>query len=387
MQQLTGTVGEGGANARHDVALVQAMLVVTTRPSALDPKQSPYLDKIDGDCGNHTKDAIRQFQTDQVFVDPSGRVSRMVPGATPGLVREGDVTCTKLLSAVPAAFKDLRVLAKSKIVYVAAEGAARNAAFNHANQLTFQPQFRSSVISLLSRMFDAFGIAIDVCEAGDRRTFQTQYELLTSRRNVTNAGPGESNHNFGQAVDLGFPGLRWLREDGTPVENESAWLHQLDPTQTARDDALIFWNTLRQSGAQVGLFRGPESDRPHLQAWSDVGIDMANRLAAHLTRVGKMRWTGRSQRYQCDLGFGGRFFDVGSATQIWSRQATITVEVLSQARKQNPAPSARTAGRPSPAVATAAPPKVTVDDVAAMRDALRADFDASDGSWQTWTAR
>ena len=387
MQNLTGTVGESGANARHDNALVQAMLVLTTRPLALDPLQSRYLDKIDGDCGNHTKAAIRRFQDDRVFVDPTGRSSRAVAGATPGLVRDGDVTWAKLIAALPAAFNDLRVLRGSKTVYVAAGSAALNASINHANQMTFQVAFRLNVISVMRRMFDTFGIAIDVCRDGDRRTFQTQYELLTSGRGVTHAGPGESNHNFGQAVDLGFPNLRWLRENGTPVENEDAWLHQLDPRQTATGEALIFWNALRTTGNQAGLFRGPESDRPHLQAWSDAGIDMASRLAAHMTRVGTMRWTGRAQRYQCDLGFGGRFFEVGSAAQIWSRQSTVTVEMLTQARGQTPAPTAAGsgAGRTGTATAVAPPARPTAADVAAMRDALRADFDASDRDWQSWT--
>jgi peptidoglycan hydrolase-like protein with peptidoglycan-binding domain len=389
MQHLTGTVGESGANARHDTALVQAMLVLTTRPPALDPSRSRYLEKIDGDCGNRTKAAIRRFQSDRVFVDPAGRACQAVAGATAGRVRDGDATYNKLIAAVPAAFNDLRVLRGSKTVYAAADAAALNASITHANQMTFQAAFRLNVIAVMRRMFERSGIVIDVCHNGDRRTFQTQYELLTSGRNVTRAGPGESNHNFGQAVDLGFPRLRWLRENGTPVENEDAWLHQLDPRQTATGEALIFWNALRTTGAEAGLFRGPENDRPHLQAWSDAGIDMATRLAAHLTRVGTMRWQGRAQRYQCDLGFGGRFFDVGSAAQIWSRQSPVTVEMLAQARAQAPAPAAAGSGggRTGTATPPAAPARPTAADIAAIRDALRADFDASDVNWSSWTPR
>lgn len=390
MQHLTGTVGEGGANARHDTALVQAMLALATRPPALDPSKSRYLDKIDGDCGNHTKAAIRRFQYDRVFVDPSGRTSQAVTGATAGSVRDGDVTWTRLVAVLPPTLKDLRVLRGSKTVYAAADPAALNGSISRANQMTFEATFRLNVITVMRRMFDTFGIAIDVCTDGDRRTFQTQYELLTSGRNVTHAGPGESNHNFGQAVDFGFRGLRWLRDDGTPVENEDAWLHQLDPRQSATGEALMFWQALRTTGIQVGLFRGPESDRPHLQAWSDAGIDMASRLAAHLTSAGTMRWQGRAQRYQCDLGFGGRFFEVGSAAQIWSRQSPVTIDMLTQARAQTSGPMAAgagAAGRTGPATSVAAPVRPTAVDVAAMRDALRADFDASDANWRTWTPR
>ena len=86
-------------------------------------------------------------------------------------------------------------------------------------------------------------------------------------------------------------------------------------------------------------------DRPHLQAWNDAGIDMAERLAAHLTGVGRMRWTGRNQRYQSDLGFGGRLFEVGTAAQIWNRQATVNEATLTQARAQA---GSATPGSPAP---------------------------------------
>lgn len=389
MQDLTGTVGENGKNTRHDAALVQAILVLTQRPPHLDPKRPTYLGAIDGDCGGRTKGAIRQFQYDQVFVGPDGRTSQAVPGATAGLISPGDVTWRKMLSAVPSQFKDLRVLSGSKTVYVAATQAQQNARSAATGQLTFQPAFAARVVSVINRVFNRHGVAIGVCRDGDRRTFQTQYELLTSGRRVTNAGPGESNHNFGQAVDLGFEGLRWLQQDGKVVENETSWLHRLDPGQRATGEALIFWDMLRNEGMQIGLNRGPIGDRPHLQAWNDAGIDMATRLADLLTRVGRMRWTGQRQRYQCDLGLGGRYFDVGSAAQIWNGAATITVPILTQARAQAGGQGAAAQGAPPPRGGPAqgtqpAAPPVTDRDVVAMQAALRADFVAADTNWQTW---
>ena len=402
MQPLTRTVGDGGANARHDVALVQAILVHTQRPANLDVRRPTYLKGgIDGTCGNITKQAIRQFQTDQVFVGPSGNTSQLVPIAIPGRVAPGDITWTKLVAVVQEPFKDLRVLNGSKTVYVAATPAQRGVSIAAALNLTFQPAFRTNVIAVIRRLYDTQGIACSVCQNGDRRTFQTQYDIYTSKQNVrhgiTNAGPGESNHNFGQAVDLGFKGLRWLRQNGTTVENEDWWLHQLDPAQQARDEALVFWNALRTAGTQAGLFRGPERDRPHLQAWSDAGVDMANRLAGLLTRSGRMRWTGGYKKYQCDLGFGGHFYDVGSADQIWSGQSTITEATLTKARAQGRGQTTA-AGTPPGTVGSGiaaarggttantppAAPAATAQDVGAMRDALRADFDAADAAWQSW---
>jgi hypothetical protein len=395
MQTLSGTVGEAGANARHDAALVQAILVLSERPATLDPRRSHYLTDIDGDCGPATKQAIRQFQYDQVFVSARGGSSQAVAGATAGRITPGDTTWTKLVAAVPRQFIDLRVLPTSKTVYVGATAGQRDASLARVAQLTFEATFRNNVVAVIRRLYDDTGIVCSVCRDGDRRTFQTQYDIYTSPRNVnhsiTGAGPGESNHNFGQGVDLGFQGLRWLRTNGTVVENEDWWMHQLDPAQRATGESLIFWNVLRDTGAQLGLFRGPANDRPHLQAWNDAGIDMADRLADLSTRSGRMRWTGRNQRYQCDLGFGGRYFDVGSAAQIWNRQATITEAVLNQARGQGagqPAAPGAPAGRGGAAVATPpAAPAATVQDVATTRSALRDDFDAADLAWQNWRPR
>ena len=391
MQTLSGSVGENGGNVRHDVALVQAILLLATRPTNLDAKGSRYLQgTIDGGCGNITKAAIRQFQADKVFVDASGNACQNVTGATAGLVVPGDVTWDKMVAAVPSEFGDLRVLAGSKIVYVAATQADVATRIAAANQMTFEAGFRSMIVNLINQVFQNHGIAIGVCRDGDRRTFQRQYELLVSGRNVTNAGPGESNHNFGQAADLGFERLRWLREDATVVENETSWFHRLDPSEKGTRETAVFWTMLRNEGTRIGLFRGPVSDSPHLQAWSDAGIDMAARLAELLTRSGRMRWTGARQRYQCDFGLGGAFFDVGTAAQVWNRQAPITADVLTRARaaraRATPAPTPARPAAPQ-AGARLAAPAATAQDVMAMQAAMRADLEAADANWQAWRSR
>lgn len=381
MQDLSAAVGEGAANARHDAALVQALLVLSRRPMQLDPQRKPYLGLIDGAFGNNSQKALRQFQIDQVFVATGGQSSAQVAGATAGQVRPGDTTWRKLTAAVPDEFKDLRALQGSRIVYIAATAQQAASASADALAMRFQPAFGSRVAALIRSVHQQTGIALQVCDKGDLRSFQTQYELLTGPGNVTHAGPGESNHNFGQAVDLGFEGLRWLHGDGRVEEREDAWLHKLDPAQTVNADALVFWEALRSAGVVAGLFRGPLKDRPHLQAWSDAGIDMAARLADLLTRSGSMRWTGQAQQYKCDLGYGGKLYEVGRAAQIWSRQATLTLPQLAEARAQ---PSA--VALVPVAQGAAAPPPVSNADLAAMRQALRTQFDLAEANWQSWRA-
>ncbi len=384
MQLISGPVGDGCANTnKSDVALVQAILVKT--PCAATPKTParPYLASYDGDCGKHTKDAIRAFQDDHVFVAPDGLSCLDNPLATAGLVKPNDATWRKLLEKVPAEFADLRVLSGGKTVYVAATAAQLQSKIAAVNSLTFAPTFRPKVVACINRVHALHGIAVGVCvgggpeSRGDRRTFQEQYDILMKATGATHAGPGESPHNFGMAVDLGFQGLRWLHSNGTVVEDEDYWLHRLNPQNAIGHEAQLFWDALRTVGTSMGLFRGPVWDWPHLQTWQDHqdgGPDMATRLADLLVRSGTMHWSGALQHYKCDLGFGGALFKVGKAAQIWNHQATVDIPMLKQAR----AGAAMPAGPPAP--------PVTQADVTAMQDELRRQFALADANWPNWTA-
>ena len=78
MQLISGSVGDGGANAKSDVALVQAILVKTQRPATPKTPAGSYLGNYDGDCGKNTKAAIRFFQDDNVFVSADGKPAKNV---------------------------------------------------------------------------------------------------------------------------------------------------------------------------------------------------------------------------------------------------------------------------------------------------------------------
>lgn len=375
MQEITASVGDSGANQLSDVALVQAILVKTVRPPAPGRPAGPYLVRYDGVCGAITKAAIRAFQDDRVFVSAAGNASAPNPRATAGLVRMGDATWEQLLARVPADFAHLRVLPGARVVYVQASAAQLQGKLTAVVSLTFAPAFDLKVRNCIHRMHEVHGIAVGVCPQGDRRTFQAQYGLLTGGGNVTDAGPGESNHNFGQAVDIGFGGLRWLHPNGAVDANETPWMHHLEAQSPAQ--ALLFWEAMRTVGTSgaVGLSRGPLGDRPHLQSWNDASVSMRARLAAHLQASGTMRWSHVGPRYRCDLGLGGAQVEVGTAAQIWALNATLTTAVLGQARTA----AALARNDPAPAATTAA-------DVAAMCQSLRQQFELADTGWRAWTA-
>ena len=388
MQLISASVGENATNTVADVALVQAILLKTTRTAAPNRAAGPYLASYDGAAGPATTAAIKAFQADHLMVLNAAKQSVLAPSATLGQVKPSDATWAKLLTEVPAEFANLRVLSSGKIVYVQATAAELQGKISAANDLTFTATFRTKVIACINKMHADYGIAVGVCPKGDRRTFQAQFQIRRDTPANTKAGPGESNHNYGMATDIGFAGLRWLQANGTVQANEDPWLKYLHAAKAAEETR--FWTALRTVGtsAAVGAFRGPLSDSPHLQNWDDSTVSMTLRLAAHLQASGTMKWSrgvvaSGATTYKCDLGLGVAQYDVGTAMQIWDLNATLTAATLTQARAAAAAAAAAHAPRGTP------PPKpqppATAADVTAMRQALRAQFDLADTNWRNWT--
>ena len=388
MQLISASVGENATNTVSDVALVQAILLKTTRTAAPNRAAGPYLASYDGAAGPATTAAIKAFQADHLMVLNAAKQSVLAPSATLGQVKPSDATWAKLLTEVPAEFANLRVLSSGKIVYVQATAAELQGKISAANGLTFTATFRTKVIACINKMHADYGIAVGVCPKGDRRTFQAQFQIRRDTPANTKAGPGESNHNYGMATDIGFAGLRWLQANGTVQANEDPWLKYLHAAKAAEETR--FWTALRTVGtsAAVGAFRGPLSDSPHLQNWDDSTVSMTLRLAAHLQASGTMKWSrgvvaSGATTYKCDLGLGVAQYDVGTAMQIWDLNATLTAATLTQARAAAAAAAAAHAPRGTP------PPKpqppATAADVTAMRQALRAQFDLADTNWRNWT--
>src|SRR6267142_870050 len=107
MADIKDSVGEGGANAVHDVALVQAMLRVVK-----NAKQQPYFGgDYDGVYEKVTKAAIENFQADQKLIPPTGK-----DGKT--LLAIGGPTIQKLNAMLPATHKDLWIVAATKTVFL-----------------------------------------------------------------------------------------------------------------------------------------------------------------------------------------------------------------------------------------------------------------------------
>jgi hypothetical protein len=268
---------------------------------------------------------------------------------------------------LPVAYRDLTIIPDTKTVYLAASQADRDAS---KKQISEDPQleagFRQNVVDLVDAMFARHKIVLWLTPTGSRRTFAQQDAEVK-----TKAGPGESNHNFGRAVDIGFKGFRWIQGDGT-IKKDGDWLNALEKLEAAKANA--FWDA-RDAIAlrEVKLYR-LAFERVHLQAFDNDAVSSGRSLVALLNKVGAMKWGASylkpAWRYTCDLGLGGTLHAVGTSKEIWAGKATATKTLLAQARS---APGKKVGES-----------DIKDEDIAKLRSALKKDFETADKNWAQW---
>ena len=141
-----------------------------------------------------------------------------------------------------------------------------------------EPETRKRVLRFLA---SAEASGIDLLVTCTLRIFQEQAELYAigrtkPGRKVTNAGPGDSWHNWGRAIDV-VP----LRH-GKPVWGTTGNGIDSDPTDDDRDD-LELWQTVGALGKAEGLEWAGDWKRfpefPHFQYTE--GLSLATLKAAH----------------------------------------------------------------------------------------------------------
>jgi hypothetical protein len=393
MPDIKDSVGEGGTNLVHDVALVQAMLTVIK-----NAKSDAYLPDYDGKYGPSTKGAIIQFQTDRGLLKPAAKPASV--GAAPkaaappaaagekeGLVAKGSDTLAKMVAALPADYKAMLIIENTRTVYFPGVEADATASAAAIILLDLEPTFRGKVANLVKLMYATHKIVLWVTKSGGRRTFDQQ-----DKQTGTKAGPGESNHNFGRATDIGFNRFQWLTAGGAIVKDEDWWLNKMTKNNTnklGKAKATELW-TARDAIATkspLGLFNSIlDGDDDHLQSFDDhLPNDRA--LAALLNLVGVMIWEAEHKtprRYNCDLGLGGKMYNVGRATDIWNLNATVTkammAEAMTDALKRGPFAKDFAAKKVLPFKEA----DIKAADLTKMKQSLKDDFVAAETNWLKW---
>lgn len=365
MPTITGPVGPAKTNAHHDVAIVQVMLRAVKNAAG----QSYLQDIYDGSFGNKTREAIEKFQKDHKLSAPPA--PKAPPSTDPyGTIAPNSATFKKLNDMLPASHRSILCIPNTRTVYLPGTDAAAATSQNSiSTDDELEPAFRAKVAELVSRMFNRHKIVLWVTTSGRRRTFAEQLELQANGK--SGAGPGESNHNFGQAVDIGFKDFEWFKPDGLTTKKDAYWLNALEVWPTKFKE---MWEARNAIATELGLFKTNfAGDWVHLQAFSDNAVSMGRSLAGLITRVATLHWKYQGGVYQCDLGAGqaGPYFSVGTAKQIWNLQATVTKDNIAKARSVS-------TGK---AVAAAS---IKENEIQEYRQLLKGEFERAEANWRKW---
>lgn len=405
MARLTGSVGAGTPNPKHDVALIQAMLRVIK-----NPKGQPYVTfNYDGGftLNGATHKAIMAFQTDH-------KTTAGPPPETLGKIDMNGKTFAKMSELLPASHREIRALENFPVVYLAGTQAELNAAVARVNSDDkFRVDFKAKLVNLINAFYQKYGIVLSVnpdWANGGFRTFQQQRDLMDQRDDkgnpVTQSGPGESNHNWGNGADVGFAKFWLLKGDGNLVKvpkstelGDGPWL-----TELAKIDQSAVAELWKQRDQMTPLFPSAlAGDKPHLQSFSDNQVSMGKSLAEHMNIEGCMWWDYKQGAYWCNYGLANpdTKFKLGSAKKIWDNRPDSKVNVdeaslalaLNQAearRKIKPLPDYEEAIRQAMIELTPNPPAVwkkehiKIAHCNMMRIFFRVDFELSEANYTTW---
>ena len=392
MPDIKDTVGDGGTNAVHDVAMVQMMLRAVKNAQNVPYFSADYT----GAYTDAVKTAIIAFQTDKKLLPPPPAVGAPPPAnaETKGLIALSSQTLAKLNQALPAKYAAATIIADTKTIYLAMDASAATASANAIGaKADLDAGFRGNVASLVNQVFQQQKIALTVTGDGWRRTFAQQAALSPA---VTGAGPGESNHNYGKAVDIGFNHLNWIRGNGDIVK-DNFWLSAGGMPATKQQ---AFWDARNNLANGLGIFPTHfGGDLIHLQAYDDAHVGYANSLAGLLNSVTvkNMKWQAapaHPNKYKNDFGLGGAEFVVGTAREIWAgtaqvKKADLVTALNAKLVKDNTFKLFTFFGvTPAPNQTPPVPPwkEADIKDtyLVKIKGDLQADFAAAGTNWPSW---
>lgn len=395
MADIKDTIGPGVGNV-HDIALVQAMLKIIK-----DGKKQPYLvSNYDGKFGNDTKNAIIAFQKDHKVTDKAG------------FVEKNSATLKQLNASLPPEYAGIRIIEKTTTVYLPGDDKALQASLAQLKVAELDPLFRQNIVALVNAMYDRHKIVVSCPDSGLRRDFAWQEKM-----NNSGAGPpaGESNHQYGKAVDIGFKGLRWVDGNGT-IRTDTYWLNSGEDAKAKKAAHMThakqqeFWKARDAiAHGELNLHKTSRAgDYIHVQAYSDDVVDYGRSLAKLLTTVGAMKWEhvgGAPRKYRSEFGLGGKLYDIGTGKSVWAGLPAVNTADIVAALKastkdlaklpvwkdfafvKNALQQLQKSKAPLPHVVkgTAVQVKdITPADIALLKAALKADYIAADKNWQKW---
>lgn len=411
MVDIKQGVGDQCANTSEETALVQLMLRVVKNAQGQPYYASDYNGKFDVAL----KAAITAFQKDYKLIDvkQAAPEAQKAPlkAAQPFAEKEGVLapnskSLDALVAKLPPDYKDIRIIPGTKTIYVPGNGAkAALTAAAIRNQKELNPDFREKVAQLVETVFKEHKIVLGIPSDGWRRDFQGQAAVNPA---ATGAGPGESAHQFGRSVDIGFQSLKWVNGDAT-FKTEDFWLNKNGLPQTKKEE---FWSARNAIAyKQLGLHKtNKPGDLIHVQSFDDAKLSWGKSLAKLLETVSpnKAKWSvapGSPNNYKVDPGLGGTV-TAGSAYDIWTGNAAINKAELVKAlnaklavdpnfpvekilgspiKMAPPGPDLKGVKTPAAKPVALKEDDIKADQVKYLQKMLKTEMQAADKNWDQWS--
>ena len=249
MPILTGSVGKGGNNQIHDVAVVQGALATVIGAN----RRPIWQGAVDGRKGKPVEDAIAAFQA----------ANRMPPT---GRLNQSGAEINRLEQALPPGHKAMRALRGTAILWRLGAGAPtrQNTAQKIKTEAPLSDEDRKALADIVERIRRSSGLDLDIAD-------------------VTAIPEGRFR------VVLEAPGVEWFdsrrnqfRKDAVPPDSALRALHQAVQANprwkkaTARDGILVL-DTQQVTPALVGA--------PALDATARAVLGLVNQPRSQLAQA------------------------------------------------------------------------------------------------------
>lgn len=278
---------------------------------------------LDGDFGKKTENAVKTFQS------LAKTKNRNVLVNSKEKTKEVEITFAGEVNGVVDAstWSEINVWKRNKylVPILTLEGTNFQYQFTRLtlqeclNTLPAQlrPNFKKDISTVITKMHGigfSFG-SWPNAKAG-YRTFQQQYDIDPSK---TNAGPGESFHNYGLAVDLGS--INWVDKNGESHDYDF-WLGKMKPSSFAS----AVWkkrnefapSNLHTLSFEIIHFQGVPANTSGRASL----IKCLNTVTGESVDHKKWKYTtGSGNTYKCTLGTESNWTNIGTAKQMWNKSA------------------------------------------------------------------
>jgi hypothetical protein len=306
--------GERGSDKHHSGTGITDMQKLLASAGA-------YSGKNDGWFSKATNDAVIEFQEYAAkgdCIDAKGKKSQLeakdwLKGHRPGVGDGPTIDMLKLITGKGLKIASVLTFPGTNFRYKKTKMTVEECIATLSSNL--RAGFKKDIKAVIRGMHD-LGIAFGTnTPTSGYRSFAQQ---LTIDKSKTDAGPGESFHSYGVAVDLGV--IDWVDEDGTSYKKDF-WLSTMDKMPKYKGFSNKIWTKRDEIGGNNLNVLAKE--RIHMQSMPSgavCGFALVKALNEACSQSGDATWSYRRTKgggsYECSLGSATKFTNIGTSEQM-----------------------------------------------------------------------